>query len=1207
MRKFRLVLTSVTLLIALALVSGVMAAGETFTRISLPSQPSQKQDLPDGDGPWVVRAYFTNREMVDRLAVEMEPWEVHHDKGYLVVLVDPVQFQWLLALGFRVEIDQDQTDEFDHPALLLPGQVNGIPGYPCYRTVEETYASAQDLAAAYPNLADWSDIGDSWEKTSPGGEPGYDLIVLRLTNSLVPGPKPKLFIMASIHAREYSPAELATRYAEYLLENYNLDADITWLLDYHEIHLLLHSNPDGRKKAETGLLWRKNTNNNYCSGTNSRGADLNRNFEFQWNCCGGSSGDPCAETYRGPSPASEPETQAVQNYVRSQFPDQRPDPLTSPAPPDATGVFLDIHSYGRLVLWPWGFNDSLAPNASALQTLGRKFAFFNGYTPEQSVELYPTDGATDDFAYGELGVAAYTFELGTAFFQNCSSFEGTIFPEHIPVLTYAAKAARTPYLTPAGPDTRSPGAMPAGVGPGESIQLSAMIDDTRFSNSSGSEPTQNIIAAEYYIDIPPWATSTTPIAYPMTASDGSFNAPIEPVSAALNTTGLSHGRHTIFLHGQDANGNWGAVSAVFIYILDPAVSPTIQGYVREADSNLPLAATVSAGIFQTASDPVTGFYDLLVVSGTYQLTASAPEHTASNVSNIQIEDYQTLQQDFYLDPICALFSDDVEAGNLGWMAATPWAITDESSHSPTHSWTESPGGNYANNREVSLTSPVLNLSTVSDVELVFWHTYATEVDYDFAYVEYSVNGGPWTGAATYDGTLSQWTQVTLALPALNGQTNARIRFRFTSDGSITANGWHLDDIAIRGSGPACVTQAAPIAEFTSNSPVVLGQPLQFVNLTSGTPPVEYQWDFGDGGGASTTIHPAYLYNAIGTYSVTLAATNTLGTDTVTHRVQVEPCISLSSITLTQVTTGTLYTGDPVDLSLDLAPNSAHKPYTYTLSFGDGSPMITATSSADPLVQSHPFETIGDHTVQVTAWNLCMAAPITDTIHVSIAERHGSTILPDPSIKFGDPGEIVTHTLRLTNIGDTPDTYTLTLGAAIWDTVLSTSTLTLNPGSAADFNVVVQVPVTAASGDEDQVQLSAASNYPATPTTQVGLTTSAAAVYAVHAIAVPQQQTGFPGDTLPYTLIIQNMGNATDTFDIRVDSSTWQTLPAQPSTTLFSSETGLVGVNVTIPAHASGENASAFLSITSQGDAGIQSSVVIITQASYRVFLPAITK
>ncbi len=81
-----------------------------------------------------------------------------------------------------------------------------------------------------------------------GQADGYDMMVLRLTNSAITGDKPKLFITASLHAREY--ARSATRFAEHLVNGYGIDADATWILDHHEIHLMLQANPDGRKEAE---------------------------------------------------------------------------------------------------------------------------------------------------------------------------------------------------------------------------------------------------------------------------------------------------------------------------------------------------------------------------------------------------------------------------------------------------------------------------------------------------------------------------------------------------------------------------------------------------------------------------------------------------------------------------------------------------------------------------------------------------------------------------------------------------------------------------------------------------------------------------------------------------------------------------------------------------------------------------------------------
>ena len=518
----------------------------------------------DGDRV-IVRVYYPNRAMGNKVLISFEAQllETNTEEQYHVMRVTQDEIEILRRAGLRIEVDnewrierlRDSAEPFVGPA--------GIPGYSCYRTVEETFASAEQLVLSYPTLASWVDTGDSWEKSASLG--GYDLMVLRLTNSAIPGPKPKLFLTGAMHAREYATAELVTRFGEYLVSNHGTDGDATWILDYHEVHLMLQTNPDGRKQAEVGFSWRKNTNQNYCSPTSSnRGADLNRNFAFQWGCCGGSSPYECSETYRGPSPTSEPEIQAVQSYLDSIFPDQRGPGLTDPAPDDATGIFVDVHSYGKLVLWPWGFTSQTAPNATQLQTLGRKFAYWNGHWPEQAIGLYPTDGTSDDHGYGELGVASFTFEVGTSFFQSCTYFENTLVPANMPSLVYAAKAARTPYTTPAGPDIRSLSLSAEVVLPGAPVTLSVIADDTQYNNSNGTEPTQNIDGVEYTIDLPPWSPGAVPVA--MSPSDGAFDAPVEEVAATIDTTGLSEGKHILFVRGRDAHANWGAFSAIFLTV-----------------------------------------------------------------------------------------------------------------------------------------------------------------------------------------------------------------------------------------------------------------------------------------------------------------------------------------------------------------------------------------------------------------------------------------------------------------------------------------------------------------------------------------------------------------------------------------------------------------------------------------------------------------
>ncbi len=766
--------------------------------------------LPTNCPITVVRVHSMDRNVISGIAQWTEPWEIRTKEGYFIVGVNSDGFRRLEGLAVPIEIDAKLTADYCAPRFRLPDQRSGIPGYPCYRTVEETFATAAQLAVDYPTLAQWIDIGDSWEKIAPGGSAGFDMMVLKLTNSQVTGTptglgqgKPVLFITSAIHAREYTTAELTTRFAEYLLNNYGVDADATWLLDEHEIHLMLQTNPDGRKHAEAGDYWRKNTNENYCGATSSsRGADLNRNFSFQWACCNGSSGSECDNVYRGPTPASEPETQAVEAYARFVFPDQRDDALGAPAPDDATGLYIDVHSSGELVLWPWGHTATVAPNGIQMRTLGRKMAYFNGHEPDQAIGLYPTDGTTDDFVYGDLGVAAYTFELGTTFFQDCGYFESTIFPDNLEALIYSAKVARTPYLTPSGPEVLDLNLLGGTfVAPGDTIDVAANANDTRFNNEVGSEPTGTIAGARCSLDAAPWA-DPAPAFYALSATDGSFDTGVESVEGSITTSSLADGRYTLFCQAKDNADQWGPVSAIFFWIMDPATAPHVAGTVSSTGDGSPVEATITVGnISSGTSDLGTGAYDLMVPVGIYTVSATpvGPNHGGHSISDVVATSGSTTTVDFQLQPFEISLFDDAENGEQDWTTQSLWALTTEAANSPAHSWTDSPSGHYGNYADTSMTSAVLDLGNVENVVLRFFHTYATESGYDYAIVEYSTNGGSsWSETIRWDGSNLGWDEVVLQLPDLNGADQARIRFRLDTDVSNTDDGWHIDDITLRG-------------------------------------------------------------------------------------------------------------------------------------------------------------------------------------------------------------------------------------------------------------------------------------------------------------------------------------------------------------------------------------------------------------------------
>ncbi len=770
----------------------------------------------------VVRVHTGDEALIQQFGRRHEHMIVDRGKGLIVMEADAIDLAMLAAAGLRHEVDIEATEAIHRPLLRLPGQDAGIPGFACYRTVAETKARLDELAALYPNLASMIDIGDSWEKfaAQPGG--GEDLRVLRLTNTTTSSAnKPKLFLMGSIHAREYTPAELLLRFAEWLLTNYGIDADATWILDHQEVHLLVHANPDGRKKAEAGQSWRKNTNTAYCGTTSvNRGADLNRNWPFKWGAAtngNGSSTNPCEGTYRGPLAASEPETTGMVAYVRSLFPDRRGDGDNDAAPLDTQGLFFDLHSFSELVLWSWGWNgNGVSPNNTQLETLGRRFAWFNGYTPEPITGLYPTDGTTADTVYGELGVASYSFELGSAFFQDCASFENTILPENLRALIYAAKTARAPYQWPAGPEVLTISVAPDVAVSGESISISANVDDTRFSNTQGGTQTaQPIAAASAWIATAPWQASA--IAVPMSASDGAFNATSEMVSASIASSALTPGKTLIYLQGRDAQGNEGPVSAAFVDVYAASAVGTLSGVVRSArDGQAIPGAEIAAGNWRSIA-LANGNYVRRLPAGTYSVEVAAAGFESLSIPGISIAGASNIERDVTLFALCNRLSQNAETGIGMWTASPPWAITaGNTTQTGSRSWTDSPAGNYLANANTSLTSPVIDLSGYENATLSFDSWCDTESGFDFGRVEVSSNGGgSWSEAFRCDGDASL-QRVRVALPALNNAAQARIRFRFSSDSGVQRDGWYVDNIVLDAGGPGCrATQTGGDAVFAN--------------------------------------------------------------------------------------------------------------------------------------------------------------------------------------------------------------------------------------------------------------------------------------------------------------------------------------------------------------------------------------------------------
>ena len=481
---------------------------------------------------------------------------------------------------------------FTQRGPLAQEVVATLPDFLCYRTLDTVLADAASLAEAHPDLADWLDIGDSWVKQNSGDTSGYDLNILKLTNKNTTGSKPVLFVMSALHARDLAPVELNLRFAEHLLENYDQDPEVTWLLDETEIHLLLVANPDGRAVVEQqiadstagdgGVNARlKNLNANTCpTEPSSTGTDLRRNFFFEWE--GGYSG--CINAYSGASALSEPESFFIQAYLEAVFPDYRDEDPFEPVYPEATGLFLNIESYNDVFTFPFYYSTDPAPEQAELYTLANKLAYgLDAFPTEPTTQLH---GTPEDYVYAELGVPALVYAIGSSsegqYFMNCWDFEQEL-NANLNMLIRAAKASFAPYSLPTGPEITNLNIQPH-IENGQILwQLSAVAKTNLYRFTT--DPTPIGASAVYSFDLAPWQEGA--VLYDIQPEDGSWDKAEEALFAELGVSTLQPGQHRVYVQAALEDGTAGLASAGTITIASEPL-PTPTPIVAEHYNYLPL-------------------------------------------------------------------------------------------------------------------------------------------------------------------------------------------------------------------------------------------------------------------------------------------------------------------------------------------------------------------------------------------------------------------------------------------------------------------------------------------------------------------------------------------------------------------------------------------------------------------------------------------
>jgi carboxypeptidase T len=585
--------------------------------------------------------------------------------------------------------------EYQTPENYTYGSMGG------YHTYAEMLNLLDTMAAKYPNIFK-ARQPVSTTMTTHEGRPVYWVKISDNPETEEAG-EPQILYTALHHAREPNSLSQVIFYLWYLLENYETDPEVKYIVDNAELYFIPCVNPDGYIYNETtnpdgGGYWRKNRRDN---GDGSFGVDLNRNYGFEWGFDNiGSSPATGSQTYRGPSPSSEPETRMVEEFCLAHH----------------FQIALNYHTYSNLLIWPWGYANEITDDHETFQRFGELLTQDNRYAIGLATQTvgYNVNGTSDDWMYGAAGMYAMTPEVGPG----------------------------------------SWGFWP----PGNAID--GLNKDAMRMNLTSAHLVLNYGEA-------------------IVSGDNFIKEQQGQILFSLRKTGLKNGTLSVSL--QPVTDNIAAVG-----------TPQNFGlfHLENVTGGLPF------NLNPAIQDGDTVVFNLIVDNGEYTWPQGV------------VRIYSPTAGPVISDP-----GDDMTL----WSASTDWEVTDEDYFSAPTSTTDSPNANYLPNNftDVTMENPV-DVTGTTAAELSFWARWDIEEDQDYAQVLLSVNGGAFIplcgkyseagtysqdyGEPVYDGTQSNWVKEVINLGDFLGTgddpTFFTISFRMISDGSVEADGFYFDDLAL---------------------------------------------------------------------------------------------------------------------------------------------------------------------------------------------------------------------------------------------------------------------------------------------------------------------------------------------------------------------------------------------------------------------------
>ncbi|KZM20888.1 uncharacterized protein EKO05_0006328 [Ascochyta rabiei] len=317
----------------------------------------------------------------------------------LDVVVSPDHIDAINSLAESKVINDDVGASLAEEGEMGVYAVPSESWFTAYHSYTDHITFLRDLQAGY--------TGNSEIVTSGSSVQGRVITGIHIWGSGGKGSKPAVLIHGTVHAREWITTMTTEYFAWQLLTKYASDANIKAVVDKFDFYIMPIVNPDGFVYTQTtDRLWRKNRKT--ISGNSCVGTDINRNWPYKWELTNGASTNPCAETYKGQAAGDTPENRGLVAQVQSLK--------------NSRGIrlYIDVHSYGQYILWPYGYDCSLrAENDAQHRTLATNAASAiravsgTAYTIGPSCStLYATTGSSTDYT-DVTGNAtySYTYEL----------------------------------------------------------------------------------------------------------------------------------------------------------------------------------------------------------------------------------------------------------------------------------------------------------------------------------------------------------------------------------------------------------------------------------------------------------------------------------------------------------------------------------------------------------------------------------------------------------------------------------------------------------------------------------------------------------------------------------------------------------------------------------------------------------------------------